>query len=389
LTDYPTADFYGAAISGTSAAAGAVQTPVQGTGFVLNYAAQGPGTVAVTSGTVDGDGFADGTVVLTAQANSGGIFGYWIVNGSVDGETSPVLNMNMDAHKTVLAVFYINVTSSGNDGPGSLREALAAAVPAGDTIYLSPAGGTITLTSPLDQITKSLVIEGNGATLTQTGFTASATSHLLYINSTSATVRISRLHFKGGRATGYAAAIRNSGNLILESCIFSNNQSSAGNAWGGAIYNLSGSLTVLGCTFSGNQAGASTGLGGAIYRGGGTVTLAGNIFSGNTVTGTTAQGSVVYVAAASASSVTSSGYNVSDKSSGTGATNTTESGWTFDATDGTLTDVNFDADFKPSSATGLPQIPALTSLPAGFPAAYFNGTTRGTNFAPGAMPAGN
>ena len=77
---------------------------------------------------------------------------------------------------------------------------------------------------------------------------------------------------------------------------------------------------------------------------------------------------------------TTGGYNVSDKATGTAVA---QSGWVFAGTDATLTDVTFDSDFKPSSATGLPVIP---DLPAGFPATYFNGTSRGSNSTPGAMP---
>jgi predicted outer membrane repeat protein len=277
----------------------------------------------------------------------------------------------MDDHKTVRGVFYIQVTGVGNDGPGSLRKALTDAAN-GEGIVL-PAGQTITLTSSPLSIGKSLVIEGNGATLTQNGFTPGDTSQLLYINSATAEVRISRLHFKGGRATTQGAAIRNTGNLTLESCIFSDNITTNSNATGGAI-NTSGTgskLTVLGCTFSGNSAG--TGYGGAIYAYNALV-LTGNVFWGNI-----AAQRVVYAFATS-----SGGYNISDTASGT---DNAASGWAFVVSDVTLRDLSFDADFKPSH-TDLPIIPSPpVGFPGMFPALYFDGTSRGTASAPGAMPA--
>jgi hypothetical protein len=371
--DYPAADFYGASIPGTGAAAGAIQTATTGSGYFLDYAGQGPGTVvAITSGSPDADGLISGSVTLRATPSANGVFMYWTVDGVEQAEqTTPTeLTVNMDAHKTVQAVFYIGVTSAGDTGPGTLRDALAN-VDAGGGIVL--AGQTITLSSGGRlQIAKNLTIEGNGATLTQSGFTPSTSSQLLYNGSY--TVRISRLHFTGGSTTGYGGAIQNSGTLTLESCVFSNNTNAATTTtYGGGVVYTSGasaSLTVLGCTFYGNSAPSS--YGGAIYRNGtGALALTGNIFWGNTA----ASYPVVCVSSGSA---TSGGHNVSDTPDGTAVTG---SGWTFGANDAQLTGVSFGVNFKPSH-TGLP---AISPLPAGFPALYFDGTSRGTT--PGAMPA--
>jgi hypothetical protein len=380
---YPVTDFYGMTRA-VPAAAGAVQTgAAPGTGWALDYAAQGPGTVVLSGVTPDADGLiSGGSATLTASPNSSAAsFAYWTVNGAKQGETSHVLNLDMDGHKIVRAVFSAihTVTSGADRDEGSLREALTNAA-AGDTIVLD--GQTIMLQSPLPVITKSIVIEGNGATLTQIGFTPGTASQLLRITGGTTEVRISRLHFKGGRATNNGAAIYNTGNLTLESCIFSDNETSGTQITsnGGAIYTNTVSLTVLGCTFSGNKAGTgyANGRGGAIYRSGGSVFLTGNLFSGNTVT---QYSPVVYYANTGA---TSSGYNVSDKASGYNTTETISTGWTFHADDRQLTDVTFDGDFRPASGTSLNFI---TVLPGGFPATYFNGTARGANSTPGAMPA--
>jgi hypothetical protein len=315
---YPRADFYGEDIPEINAAAGVAQTAATGSGYFLDYASQGPGAVNVTGGTVDDDGFANGPVTLTASEGANGAFRYWIVNEAKHGEPSNVLALTISGDTVVRAVFYTKVTSAGNGGPGSLREALAT-VGDGDGIVL-PAGETITLAAPLGQIGKSMIIEGNGATLTQSGFAESDASQLLYINGDTAEVRISRLHFKGGRAANYGGAIRNTGTLILESCVFSDNRTSASNGDGGAIHTAGAmaSVTISGSTFYGNSAGTSKGRGGVVFIGSGSATLTGNVFWGNTA----AQYSVI-----TNGSVVSGGFNVSDKEDGSDPA--LGSGWTF------------------------------------------------------------
>jgi predicted outer membrane repeat protein len=385
---YPEKDFYGVDVPETGAAAGAVQTAAAGSGFILDYAPVGPGTVAVTGGVVDEDGLTSGSVTLTATALANGIFGYWIEDGQALDEQPPAneLTVNVSAYKTVRAVFH-KLTNTLDSGPGSLRETLAG-VEVGDVIFL-PEGGTITLsTTPLPDITRSIVIEGNGATLTQNGFTPGEASQLLRISynyiDPAPVVRISRLHFKGARVTDSAAKggaiYNNRGILTLESCIFSDNQvGSTGAVQGGAIYNTGNgsSLTVSGCTFYGNiVTGSSSASGGAIYTNGGSLTLTGNIFQENTASRSSVIGGNT--------GITSKGYNVSDKATGTD--NTTGSGWTFVTGDKTLADITFDAGFRPSSASnGLPVFDAASLT--GFPALYFDGTSRGASSAPGAMPA--
>jgi hypothetical protein len=369
---YPGEDFNGAAIT-TPAAAGAIQGATAA-GYVAHYTAVGPGTVQVSGGSVDADGIAGASLTLTAMPNTAAdSFVRWLVNGEVDSESSPVLTLNMNEHKIVRAMFSgtWTVTTGDNTGPGSLRQAVSDAVD-GDTIALQ--GQTVTLTAMLT-ISKNLTIEGNGATITQSGLTISAINQLLSI-SAGTTVRISRILFKGGRSKDNGSAIINTGNLTLESCIFSDNYTSyPSTTYGGAIHTATGSLTVLGCTFTGNTATtAANGQGGAIRRASGTLTLTGNIFTGNV-----GNYPVVYFTGTGA---TTGGYNISDKASGFAAG---QSGWTFVATDiPSLTDLSFDGDYKPASATNL--LIMSSPLPAGFPATYFDGTSRGSNSAPGAMP---
>jgi hypothetical protein len=363
---YPTTDFTGAAIPTANAMAGAVQAVITTTGYGLDHAAEGQGQVQVTSGTPDSYGFYSGSVTLTATSTGGSAFSHWTVNGTAQGTQSPPgqLTLTMDGHKTVRAIF---ITSWPVTDAASLSSALTSASD-GDTISF-PSGGTITLTAGLT-ITKSLTIQGNGATLTQTGLAISTNHQLLNISSNT-TVRISRLHFTGGRSKDQGSAIYNAGNLTLESCILSDNITDYGSSYadGGAIYTSGGSLTVLGCTFTENTS-APNGRGGAIERASsGTLSLTGNMFVGNV-----GQYPVVY-----GGSVTTGGYNVSDVAGGTAAG---ESGWTFDSTDLSVTDITFDATFRPSSSATL----SIPSLPSGFPTTYFDGTARGANSTPVAMP---
>jgi hypothetical protein len=368
--------------------AGAVQTKIVVAGYSLDYAAatSGSGTVTVQTGIQDGYGFYSGDVTLAAAATGSKPLIDWTVNGVSQGTQAGTLTITMNEHKVVRAVFATIWTVDDSDsGNGSLRYAITNA-DAGDYIRL-PAGKTIALTATLPQITKSLTIEGNGATLTRSGFTPSDTSQLFFINSTNAEVRISHLHFTGGRATNYGAAIRSAGaKLTLESCIFSYNNTTPANGSsttaGGALLftGQTSAVTISGCTFYQNTV-TTTGSssGGAIYRADGSLTLTGNLFCENT-----AKTYPVMFSNTSAPSAASNGYNISDYPGGTAAT---ESGWIFSTSPADVllaNDVTFDGTYRPASASnGLPVIP---SVPSGFPTTYFDGTSRGSNSTPGAMP---
>ena len=392
---YPIADFYGNPVPAANAMAGAVQNAITVSGYALDYGAAGPGTVTLTNGTSSNGMYYTGSVTLEAEPAGEARFMHWTVNGIVQPPQQPAptgLTLVMDGSKTVRGVFALprQVTSGADSGAGSLRQAIADAV-SGDLIVIQ-GGLTITLTGDSIEITKSLFIEGNGATLTQSGWTTDGEKQLLYIYSTPAeipVVRISRIHFTGGRSNDHGAAIKlgpggfGRETLVLESCIFSDNKTHyILGALGGALYSA-GNLTVSGCTFIGNEANggdrATFARGGAIALNGGTLTLTGNIFQGNTAINNY---NVVYFNPSANPLISSGGYNVSDKPNGTGAM---ESGWFFSPEDVELAGVTFGDDFKPASDAGLPVLP---TLPAGFPVTYFNGTARGSNSAPGALPLG-
>jgi hypothetical protein len=313
---YPAYDFYGNPIS-VPAAAGAVQAYASGYYLETEVSNSDRGTVSA-SPAPDADGMVPaGPVVLTATLNANCSLAYWLVNDINMGATNP-FTFTPTTHSKVIAVFTRTVTVSllADTGTGTLRAALTDQQDR-DIIQImvgTPGTDIIALARALPQITKSITIEGNGVTLTRAAsWTAtSATSQLLYIDSTTAQVTIRRVHFKDGRATNFGAGIRTSGELTLESCVFSGNQSSGD--YSGAIYS-SNTLTLRGCTFYGNTA---DNYGGAVYftASDKTLTLRGNLFYGNTASSRT-----VYV---SSGSVDAS-YNAVDKAFGTG---TAASGWT-------------------------------------------------------------
>jgi predicted outer membrane repeat protein len=290
---YPAQDFYGNPIS-NGAAAGAVQESTAGNGYYLELAINNSqrGTVEI-SPEPDEDGLVSTSFTLTANPNPGYTLGYWLIKGE-QLETAPT---SLSGH-TWIQIIFAMIVDDFTDGPdsdttpGTLRYALTyfngyfdPLVNVIDFSGVSP-GTTIELRAPL-QVYENLAIKGNGVTLTRA---SSWTSPDSLLTTFSGQVTISGVHFKAGRAdTG--GAIYNLQNLTLENCTFSGNQSTTGYGRGGAIYSgngSSGSLTVRDCAFEGNIA-ANTG--GAIYNQA-TLTLESCTFSDNE--STTGAGGAVY-----------------------------------------------------------------------------------------------
>jgi hypothetical protein len=204
----------------------------------------------------------------------------------------------------------ITVTNQADSGPGSLRDAIAAAAP-GDTINFSltlPA--TITLTSGELLISKNLTISGPGASnLAISGMNASRVFEI----GSGFTVAISGLTIQNGSAdTG--GGIFNVGTLMLSNSTVSSN-SVSGN--GGGIYN-NGTLTMTNSTLSGNSAkGGGNGGGGGIFNYFGTLVMTNSTLSGNSAVGFgfNAVGAGVYIYAGT---VTVTNSTLSGNSAGVG-----------------------------------------------------------------------
>lgn len=163
----------------------------------------------------------------------------------------------------------IVVSSLSDDGPDSLRQALASSVD-GDTINIT-AKGTITLTSGELIVDKSMTIRGPGAAkLIVDGNAASRVFHIM----PNVTVTIADIKIMNGRATGTFPANAGGGILndhaflTIEHCIISGNRARFG---GGVLSNSkdggSATLTVNNSAISGNA--SRLGYGGGIFSGGG------------------------------------------------------------------------------------------------------------------------
>jgi hypothetical protein len=390
---YPALDFYGNPIQ-ADGAAGAVQAAVKNTTglyLALSVNNASAGTVTANPGP-DEDGFVSaGSITITAQPNPGYVFRYWKVNGSRDSETTVTLTKTLASHTEVQAVFArpvtVNVFTDGAGSvttPGTLRHALANAAD-GDLIRFSdvtPGTTVVALESALPQIIRNIAIEGEGVTLTRanTWTTAGEDTQLLNINSAVAEVTISRVHFKNGRTMGEGGAIRSLGPLTLESCIFSGNQSVAGNmtrgSYGGAIY-ANGLLTIRGCTFHGNSADSSAGSGGAIRSGNAELILEGNLFYDHTA-------GLYPVLSVGISGSVSPSYNAVDMTFGTSG-----SGWAKGTGDKEITAGTppvSPLSFRLLSGSGVANT-LPTPLPAGYPVKDFYGTTINAGGAAGAVQA--
>jgi hypothetical protein len=270
--------------------------------------------------------------------------------------------------ETVSAQTVINVTSTDDTGTGTLRQAITNLnAGSGGTITFdaSLAGQTVTLASTLPQITKDLIIEGNGITIS-----GNNACRIIYISWSTITVTIRRVHFKNGKGLNKGGAIFSEvgADINLESCIFSGNTTAESYAWGGAVYLYDGVFNIQGCTFYNNN----TFRGGAIYSNG-TTTLTGNLFYENKATDA---GDIMYHFYGTA---TSNGYNVYDIAAN----------YNFNFSAGTddkhLTALPFSpVSFRlleSSDAAGI--LPAI--LPSGYPAADFYGNSISGNGAAGAV----
>src|SRR5436190_287000 len=189
------------------------------------------------------------------------------------------------------------VTTTGDSGPGSLRQAIADATP-GETLTFAVTS-PITLTSGELLITTNLTITGPGASqLTVQRSAAAGTPNFRIFNIRSGTVTISGLTVNNGRADSGAGILNQAtANLTMHDLVISGNRAAAvyggGTGAGGGINNSRGTMTTFNCTISGNSASGGAGSAGGGARGGGvandhgTMHLEQSTVSGNSATGGT------------------------------------------------------------------------------------------------------
>jgi len=169
----------------------------------------------------------------------------------------------VSGHATTIIVSNIN-----DNGPGSLRQALADAND-GDKIDATGVSGVITLTTGQLLVAKSVTINGAGAGILAVDGNATTRVFQIGIGKIVAisglTIRNGQGGFGGGVLNGAAATL-----TITNSTLSGNTR-----AFGGATYNQ-GTLTIVSSTIGGNMANE----GGGIYNAA-TLTITNSTFSGN------------------------------------------------------------------------------------------------------------
>ncbi|CAH0998950.1 hypothetical protein LEM8419_00245 [Neolewinella maritima] len=160
----------------------------------------------------------------------------------------------------------IVVTSTGDSGDGTLREAVASAV-AGDVIRfdVSTNGTPINLTGALILIDKSIEIAGNG--MDQTIISGASTNRIFTVDG-NVTVRIAKLTVRDGVALiGGGIRVRAGSTLRMENAIIRNNSATgvASTQGGGGIYNQ-GTVFLRRVMITENTALGTAGSGGGIFN---------------------------------------------------------------------------------------------------------------------------
>ena len=191
----------------------------------------------------------------------------------------------------------ITVTSAGDSGPGTLRQAILSAA-GGDTINFSLPLGTaaITLTSDELVITKNLAINGPGAnllTVQRSNAGGTPDFRIFHIAAGNINATISGLTISNGSSLrgngdlsptdvngdGGGIVSESTGTSVITGCLISGNACSFE---GGGVCNLSGTLTITSCMISSNSTALSGG--GIANYSQGTVNLTNSTLSGNNAT---------------------------------------------------------------------------------------------------------
>lgn len=210
------------------------------------------------------------------------------------GQPSAGASLGSPMFATVFVQDSLLVTSTNDDGPGSLRATIKAAdtpLGIGRAVQFAPAldGRTITLGSEIvidqhDAVTIDASSLPSGITIDGGGYT-----RLFYVPSgKKLTLRAMTLtggNGAGALANGAGGAIYTeaSSTLTLERCTLSGNTTSGTSTSGGAINNA-GTAVLTQCTLAGNASPISAGPGGAVVNQG-TLTVVHCTFYGNSAAG--------------------------------------------------------------------------------------------------------
>ncbi len=246
-------------------------------------------SVTVNTGTGDGtlrlDVIDNDTIIDSLNVPLGGVG-----PGNGNFTTGPSYAVNSGQTPTPSPTPTSNsavVTSTNDDGPGSLRQAIAE-VASGGSISFGPLFNTpqtITLTSGELRVVRSVTITGPGQNLlTVSGNNASRIFNLGG-SSPLINITISGLAITNGRAPDddFGGGIEsNFVNLTVANSTIAGNVSPGGSfGGGGGIDSFEGALTVIGCTITGNTANR---IGGAILSDLGPLTVSNSVITLNQTT---------------------------------------------------------------------------------------------------------
>ena len=179
------------------------------------------------------------------------------------------------------------VTNLNDSGPGSLREAIAAANNGDNITFANGLTGPIKLTSGELPIAHSVNVDGPSANVI---IVSGNKSSRVFSIAGGLDVNISDLTISGGNGSNEGGGIFNNGStLTITRVVIGQNVATGGptgSAEGGGIYSTGGTLTIVGSQLTGNQAlGPGGAFGGGIANSGGTLTLTNSTLSGNLAQG--------------------------------------------------------------------------------------------------------
>ena len=205
----------------------------------------------------------------------------------------------LDGLEEKILLSTLKVTSLGDSGHGTLRDAIASAND-GDKIAFSAAldHGTILLTSGEIDFSTSLDIEGPGAGLLT--ISGDGAGRIFGSDGSGSDVTIAGLTLTDGLADDGGAILADDDALNLRNLTFTNNEAlttdGLSSASGGAIADSGNSLSIQGCTFTSNSAvagfpgtsfpqGGQGAFGGAVSATATGLSVTGSTFSANVARG--------------------------------------------------------------------------------------------------------
>ncbi len=197
-------------------------------------------TLVPNGNIVFGGSGANRTITITPAVNQSGTATIIVTITDEDGNTA--------SDTFILDVVPLDVTNTNDSGAGSLRQAMINANAAGgaDTIDFT-ISGTINLTSALPDITDSVTINGNNATVA-----GNDTNFRIFTINSGLTVTINNLTMRDGRGIGSGGCIltTNSTLNLINSTVTS---CSADSYYGSGIYATGGSFLMTGSVVSDNS----------------------------------------------------------------------------------------------------------------------------------------